>query len=363
MATDHPPAPGSSDSVTMKDIAEKAGVSIMTVSRALRNHRKVGAATREKIVKVASELGYHQNPLVSATMAKVARARKITDRPIIAFVTTFKEKDYGHYLPHIVKMKKAAEARAEALGLQVQEFHFSQKDLSEARLSNILIARGVDGGILAPLSDDEHLSLYHERRKLNLNYEKLAWVTICQSFNNDFLDNVSLDYFGSLSNTLKSLEERGYRRVGLALTTTESSRTQNQLLSCYMAIRYFNPKYRTHYIPPFIGTVWDQDNLNQLPHWVHEHSVEVVMANKIVVFEKLLSLPKQDRPLLCSLESDLIDHRWADFALNQRPDLLASMAVDTLYDNIKINRTGVPESPRISHIRTEFVDYRALRDA
>lgn len=45
-------------SPTMKDVAQVAGVSVMTVSRAFKQDASVGAATREKIRKTADELGY-----------------------------------------------------------------------------------------------------------------------------------------------------------------------------------------------------------------------------------------------------------------------------------------------------------------
>ena len=45
-------------SVKLRDIAVKAGVSVNTVSRALRNKPDVGEKTRETILRLAEELGY-----------------------------------------------------------------------------------------------------------------------------------------------------------------------------------------------------------------------------------------------------------------------------------------------------------------
>lgn len=46
---------------TIKDIAQKAGVSLMTVSRALNNSDLVTDETRDKILKIAEELNYKAN--------------------------------------------------------------------------------------------------------------------------------------------------------------------------------------------------------------------------------------------------------------------------------------------------------------
>lgn len=44
--------------VTMKDVAQKAGVSVMTVSRAFKQHASVGEETRQRILQIAEDLGY-----------------------------------------------------------------------------------------------------------------------------------------------------------------------------------------------------------------------------------------------------------------------------------------------------------------
>ncbi|MEM1127043.1 MAG: LacI family DNA-binding transcriptional regulator [Bacteroidota bacterium] len=44
--------------VTIYDIAERAGVSIATVSRVLNNHRRVADRTRRRVLSIADDLGY-----------------------------------------------------------------------------------------------------------------------------------------------------------------------------------------------------------------------------------------------------------------------------------------------------------------
>ena len=52
--------------LTLRDVSEESGVSEMTVSRVLRNRGDVSAATREKVLKAAKELGYVPNKIAGA---------------------------------------------------------------------------------------------------------------------------------------------------------------------------------------------------------------------------------------------------------------------------------------------------------
>lgn len=49
--------------VTRKDIAEKAGVSVSVVSRALNNSGYVNEQKKQEILRIAKELGYYSNPV------------------------------------------------------------------------------------------------------------------------------------------------------------------------------------------------------------------------------------------------------------------------------------------------------------
>ena len=48
--------------ITIYDIAEKADVSIATVSRVLNNQPRVSQTTRAHVMKVADRLGYQPHP-------------------------------------------------------------------------------------------------------------------------------------------------------------------------------------------------------------------------------------------------------------------------------------------------------------
>ncbi|MFD2612429.1 LacI family DNA-binding transcriptional regulator [Paenibacillus gansuensis] len=56
--------------VSIKDIAQKAGVSISTVSRTLNNYTDVNPKTKEKIFRIAKELNYYPNAVARSLVQK-----------------------------------------------------------------------------------------------------------------------------------------------------------------------------------------------------------------------------------------------------------------------------------------------------
>ena len=47
--------------VRLKDIAEELGLSVVSVSKALRGHKDIGPETRERVLKRMKELNYRPN--------------------------------------------------------------------------------------------------------------------------------------------------------------------------------------------------------------------------------------------------------------------------------------------------------------
>jgi DNA-binding LacI/PurR family transcriptional regulator len=47
---------------SLKDVAERSGVSYKTVSRVVNEHPDVNPATRQRIAADVAELGYHLDP-------------------------------------------------------------------------------------------------------------------------------------------------------------------------------------------------------------------------------------------------------------------------------------------------------------
>lgn len=123
--------------VRLKDIAARAGVSVMTVSKCLRDTRDISAATKEKVRQLAREMGYV--PDVSARGLR-SRTTKLLGLVITAATN-----------PIYARTLMAIEERAHELGYELLFAHsLNQPEREEACIRRFL-ARRVDGLFITPV--------------------------------------------------------------------------------------------------------------------------------------------------------------------------------------------------------------------
>jgi DNA-binding LacI/PurR family transcriptional regulator len=123
--------------VRLKDIAERAGVSVMTVSKALRDEHDISASTKTRIKLLAQQLGY-----VPDSTAQGLRTR--TTRLFGVAVPSSAD-------PFFSRVIKAVEERAYELGYDVllaQTLNIPEREESCIRR---FLSRRVDGLFIAPV--------------------------------------------------------------------------------------------------------------------------------------------------------------------------------------------------------------------
>ena len=131
----------------MRDVAAAAGVSVATVSKALRNDSTIPESTRRHVALVAKELGYRNDAQLAEYMAYIRKDRSAKTLLPLAFIYAFKDRDHLEK-PHATEERvvfAAAKARAEALGYYLEPFWLFDPEVTPARLRKILLARGFRG--------------------------------------------------------------------------------------------------------------------------------------------------------------------------------------------------------------------------
>ncbi len=129
--------------VTISNIAQKAGVSKMTVSRVINRTGPVAPKTEEKIRKLIKELNYHPDHIAQSLSSKTTRT--------IGIVIPKKEKIFlDNYIAHILS---GVSEVLKAEGYKIMLFPVDVEN--EYEVNGIVQANLVDGLILLKISDDD----------------------------------------------------------------------------------------------------------------------------------------------------------------------------------------------------------------
>lgn len=135
--------------VRLKDIAARAGVSVMTVSKALRDETDVSASTKAKIKALALEMGY-----VPDSTAQGLRTRTTKLFGLLIPSTTD---------PIYSRVVLAIEERAQELGYDLMLMHTLNNTEREEHCIRRLLSRRVDGIFIAPVYRmDPQARIYQE---------------------------------------------------------------------------------------------------------------------------------------------------------------------------------------------------------
>ncbi len=129
--------------VTLRDIAEKTGLSKSTVSRALHDSHLLNEATKEKVRRVASKMGYRPSSAMSAAMQSArTRGRKAYHETIACIMVSgdrYINKDPRRLLTE--QLVKGMEDTTEIFGAYLDFFNI--RHTSWEKIDRLLTARGI----------------------------------------------------------------------------------------------------------------------------------------------------------------------------------------------------------------------------
>lgn len=126
--------------VMLKDVAARAGVAPATVSNVLTGRRQVGAELRERVLAAIEALGYRPNQLASSLRS----ARSNTIGILMPDLTN----------PFFAALVHRLEDLAAEDGYQILLAGSNEEEAREADRLQTLLARRIDGLIMAPARDD-----------------------------------------------------------------------------------------------------------------------------------------------------------------------------------------------------------------
>jgi DNA-binding LacI/PurR family transcriptional regulator len=205
-------------SVTLSDVAKRAGVSIKTVSRVVNNQGEVSKETRERVLESIQELSYQPNAF--------ARGLVMQRSYTLAIVSWGLDK----YSPSRFVMGAEREADEQGYSVLLTIFRRSKTENIDAFL-NSLVARQVDGIIWQAPRIGNNQDWINPDRLMRLP------PIVLNGLPNPYVNTVSMDnHHGGLIAT-RHLIEQGWQRIGAITGRAEHIMTSERLRGWQDALR------------------------------------------------------------------------------------------------------------------------------
>lgn len=313
----------------------------MTVSRALRNATEINAATRDKVLAAAKELGYRPNPLVQTFMAGVRR-RRVGHQANLAWVTSG---DHGH--PTRQRLRRGAAERANEMGFGFDEVRLASGESSARELTRVLAARGIVGAVIAPLK---------EFGTINFPWERFPVATIGRSLAEPTTHYVMAHFYHMMSRALAELGERGYRRPGFLNTREMDLRFDHAPLLSFQ-LTMADGEAATPKRPAVFCDGWKTADYR---NWLKETRPDAVVAVLPSIYKKLLEAKAKipDKIGFVTLswtetqpECTGILHPW---------EAIGAGAVDLVIAQLHRNERGIPPRPKAILFEGDWKEGRTL---
>lgn len=254
-------------SPTVKEIAALAGVSAMTVSRVLRGAPRNSPATRQRVLKIAREIGYRPNPMVSALMSARSRSREPSAAANLALLKVDAGKEIRGFAD-------GAREQAEKYGYSMEEYILRAPEMPPERLRRILIQRGVRGIILLPVPQ--------AASDLKFDFEGFATAAIGFSVSHPRIPRVTSNAYLRTAEALERLSDAGFTRVGIIYHPDLDLRFNHSIYAAVQVVRAFHsPRLRVEtcllenlreYGAP------SREERCRLRRWISRHELQAVIS-------------------------------------------------------------------------------------
>ena len=182
----------------LRDIAQKLGISVTTVSLALKGHPRITEKRRQQVLRVARKMGYQPNLL--------ARALATGRAGIIGLIIS------DNSNPFYAEVIQGVEDVASSAGMSVILANTYREPKREGAALRTLLSRKVDGVILSPVRTPGH-QLEDDRYLRALAKEGFPLIIITRSVDDPDFHAVSVDNVDLALAGVRHLVNRGHRQI------------------------------------------------------------------------------------------------------------------------------------------------------
>jgi len=326
--------------ITLKDIAEQTGLTRMAVSLALRNKPGVSATTREKVMQVATRLGYEPDPEVSNLMARIRSTRPAENKACIALLSSTPAGAADSTSITERKYMEGVIERARLYGYRVEEFGIQDQGMTPERVGSILWSRGIEGVILRPL---QYGLSGGKSRTIRFDFERFASVAISETIVTPDLDRSLHDQYTAMIIAITELTRLNYQNIGLVLAEDLHLRVNGRWTAAFL--QYFYSPHAKHATPPLI---LDGFRPKEFSRWFNRHRPDALVSvdrfGLRLAQDCGLNIPGDVGYATLDLD-ELVPEYAGMSGIDQNSHLVGAAAVDMLVVSMQRKQRGIPVHP------------------
>jgi LacI family transcriptional regulator len=330
--------------ITQKDIAARAGVHITTVSLALRNHRSIPPATRDKIQNLAKEMGYRPDPGLSSLMAYRRSARPSRPQGTIAWVTNYRTRNgwSGNSGTCFELYRDGAAEQLARHGYRLEDFWLRESGITAKRASQILFSRGIVGLLICPLENN--------RGHLSLDWEKFSAVTFGYTMSRPKLHLFTSAHYHAMVTSIRKLRALGYRKIGMATTKSMEERMDQMWAAAYHSQLGILPDSRS--LPVFVHKKpLGAENQAAFEAWYQRHRPDAVISTFSLLYRWVTERNSRIFNQCGFAATALLESEKTCAGIVESSRQIGRAAADFLVGMIQRGERGIPEFPQ--HILVE----------
>ncbi len=261
----------SKNKCSLRDIAEKLGISKGAVSLALNDSNKISKQTKIKVKQTASKLGYKTIPVVSRVMSSIKNKSQSGFLETIVLINANLAKNAAEKYQVFAKYINGINEEAQELGYVVYQIWLHDKTLTPEKLRNILISRGIRGGIVIGHMDDNILPDIFSDIWHNFKFVSAGLRTL-----NPVLDFISADKFLIARYATSKVISLGYRRPALIIDKHIDDLVEGRFIGGFLRAQLeLFPEER---IEPFTKTSEAKKDRQVIVDWLDENRPDAVFT-------------------------------------------------------------------------------------
>lgn len=316
--------------ITVRDVAAAAGVHFTTVSMALRNHPRLPVETRNRIRKIADQLGYRPDPMLTALNAYRDSKRQPGYQATIGWINNWPERKQLLSIRQFREYFEGATARAQELGYVIEEFWLQEPGMTPEKLHRILAARNIDTLLIAPQP-------FPTCPKLN--FLKFSAVVFGYSLQPSTLHVITSHHTHSMNLIMRRVFELGYRRVGLIFAANDDEKAEN-VCQDGMALATWRWPEMTVVKPLLKQDATDED----LSTWLETERPDAVISHNSIA-DRLRAIGYRFPKDVGFVSIDLKSDEKVLSGIYQNDDTIGRMAVDLVVAMLHRGERGLPKVP------------------